>query len=349
MGTVLAASARIVVAYCESVGVDVRAALRHAAISDAALSDPDGRLPAEAVAALWREIYRITQDAALGLHVAESSRPGSFRVTHFIAANSPTVGAAFERLCAFSRWADDSVALKVVAADERFAVVLDASNTEPCGGLVRAEHTLALLYLGVSRATRVSFAPVRLDLVAPCPADPGERERVFRCRARFAQPENRLWFDRRTWNLEVQGANDALLDVLEAHARTLLANLPAEPTVVSSVRQIVCRQLSHGAPAVEHVARELGVSVRALQRALAEHATSFSQVVDDTRIATAQALLADRSLSIAEIALMLGFAEQSAFSRAYKRWTGTPPIRARARPAGNRMRRKPGLLRAKRA
>lgn len=313
----------------------MRAALRDAAIPDATLSDPDGRLPSEAVAALWREAYRVTQNASLGLHVAESLRPGAYRVTHFIAANSPTVGAAFERLCTFSRWADDSIALKVVAERDRFAVVLDASDTEPCGGLVRAEHTLALLYLGVSRATRVSFTPERLDLVAPCPADPGERERVFRCSAHFAQPENRLWFDRRTWNIEVQGANDALLDLLEAHARTLLSRLPAEPAIVSSVRQVVCRQLSHGAPAIERVARELGVSVRALQRGLAEHATSFSQIVDDTRIATAQALLADRSLSIAEIALMLGFAEQSAFSRAYKRWTGTPPIRARVRHAND--------------
>lgn len=74
----------------------------------------------------------------------------------------------------------------------------------------------------------------------------------------------------------------------------------------------------------------LGMSVRSLQRALAGHRVSFSDLVEQARIARARNLLADRSLTIAEIVLMLGFSEQSAFTRACKRWLGMPPIKLRA-------------------
>lgn len=330
MGSVVAASARVLVEHCQAVGVDTDDLLRDSGISRAALAEPDARLPARAVSELWLRAYRATQDEALGLHVAESAPFGAYRVTHFIIANSPTVGAAFERLCAYGRWVDDSLQLRVVVEGDRIGMELESSTDDACAGRLRAEHTFALSYLGVSRATAVPFVPQRLELMGAAPADPLERERVFRCPALFAQPRNRMWFDRRTWCLPVQGANGALLDLLEAHVRALLESLPAESELVSGVRQVICGQLAQGAPTLQQVARQLGTSTRALQRALADSGTSFSEIVETSRIATARALLADRSLSIAEVALMLGFSEQSAFTRACKRWLGMPPIKVRA-------------------
>jgi AraC-like DNA-binding protein len=330
MGSVVAASAAVLVEHCRAVGIDVESLLRDTGISRDTLAEPDARLPARAVSDLWLRAYRATQDEALGLHVAESARSGSYRVTHFIIANSPTVGAAFERLCAYGRWVDDSLQLRIVLEGDDIGIELAPSTDDACGERLRAEHTFALSYLGVVRSTDVTFTPQRLELMGAAPDQPGERERVFRCPALFAQPRNRMWFDHRTWGLPVQGANGALLDLLEAHVQALLKTLPAEPALVSRVRQVICGRLAHGAPTLQQVARQLGLSQRALQRALADSGTSFSEIVETTRIATARALLADRALSIAEVALMLGFSEQSAFTRACKRWLGMPPIKVRA-------------------
>lgn len=141
---------------------------------------------------------------------------------------------------------------------------------------------------------------------------------------------NRLWLDRETWERPVLGADAALLALLEAHAQTLIERLPPQASLPNEARAIIELRLPQGPPTVQELARALGMSVRSLQRALAGHRVSFSELVEQARIASARNLLADRSLSIAEIALMLGFSEQSAFTRACKRWLGMPPVKLRA-------------------
>jgi AraC-like DNA-binding protein len=71
--------------------------------------------------------------------------------------------------------------------------------------------------------------------------------------------------------------------------------------------------------------------VRTLQRRLDARGLTWQQLLDQTRAGLAREYLRDRSLSLGDIALLLGFSEQSAFNRAYRRWTGTTPRRARAR------------------
>ena len=67
------------------------------------------------------------------------------------------------------------------------------------------------------------------------------------------------------------------------------------------------------------------VSVRTLQRQLDQHDTRFTQLLDDTRQDLARRYISNAELSLLEIAMMLGFAEQSSFNRAFKRWFGESP------------------------
>jgi len=183
----------------------------------------------------------------------------------------------------------------------------------------------------VRRATGLDFSPLEVELGCPRPSDVYERERVFGCGVRYARPSTRIWLSRETWERTVPSANEVLLSVLEAHASGLLATLPRDPPIVRKVRDVLKARLGEEALSLRQVARELGTSGRALQRALAEVDSSYSHVLAETRMNGARTMLADRDLSIAEIALRLGFSEQSAFTRAYKRWSGVPP--AKMRPA----------------
>jgi AraC-like DNA-binding protein len=111
--------------------------------------------------------------------------------------------------------------------------------------------------------------------------------------------------------------------------------LPKAPTLIAQVRAAAQEALGAGDLSVTVVARQLGVAPRTLQRRLAEaHDTTFVAVVDELRAELAEQWLVDRELSVAEIAFALGFADQSAFHRAFVRWTGRTPgqVRRLARP-----------------
>jgi len=84
-----------------------------------------------------------------------------------------------------------------------------------------------------------------------------------------------------------------------------------------------------GKVTVEHVAVELGVSGRKLQRILHEKGTTYLAVLNDTRMDIAKGYIRNKSMDLTEVAFLLGFAELSTFSRSFKRWTGKSPLQFR--------------------
>jgi AraC-like DNA-binding protein len=95
--------------------------------------------------------------------------------------------------------------------------------------------------------------------------------------------------------------------------------------VSARVQRALLEALPDGAPSKPAIARSLGMSARNLQRHLAAEGTSFKEVLSQARIGLARQYVAERRLSVTEIAFILGFADTSTFSRAFKRWTGKSP------------------------
>ena len=91
--------------------------------------------------------------------------------------------------------------------------------------------------------------------------------------------------------------------------------------------------LPDGEVSVDKVATAMHQSTRTLQRRLAERNLTWQHMLDNTRMQLARQYLNDRALSVAEIAVLLGFSEQSAFTRAFKRWTGQTPLSFRQQGA----------------
>ena len=118
------------------------------------------------------------------------------------------------------------------------------------------------------------------------------------------------------------------------HADLLLSRLPRGPDLVERTRRAIGGRLRGGDPSLEGVARELGISERSLQRRLSELGYTFNALADEVREATARLYLEQPDIALAEIAYLLGFADQSTFNRAFKRWTGVTPKQARVRATG---------------
>ena len=98
----------------------------------------------------------------------------------------------------------------------------------------------------------------------------------------------------------------------------------------SAVENAIATLLPHGKAQATEIARRLGVSQRTLARRLLAEGVTFSEVLESLKSHLAQRYLADSSLSISQIAWLLGYQEVSAFTHAFKRWTGRTPRDARS-------------------
>jgi AraC-like DNA-binding protein len=121
-----------------------------------------------------------------------------------------------------------------------------------------------------------------------------------------------------------------VLGVLIEHADLLLSRLPRGPDLIERTRRAIGGRLRGGDPSLKSVARELGMSERSLQRHLRELGYTYNALADEVREATARLYLEQPDIALAEIGYLLGFADQSTFNRAFKRWTGFTPRQARA-------------------
>jgi AraC-like DNA-binding protein len=104
-----------------------------------------------------------------------------------------------------------------------------------------------------------------------------------------------------------------------------LKRATSTPTFTERVDAYVRDALPAGSCSVRRCSRELGTSIRTLQKRLAEHALKFSDIVERQRIEFAKQSLKSTSNTLSELAYSLGYADQTSFGRAFKRWTGLTP------------------------
>ena len=142
----------------------------------------------------------------------------------------------------------------------------------------------------------------------------------------FAREERRIVFDRSVLDTPMQTADPKLARILRKHAESVLQSLPKGSTTwLDQFRDVLAHELAGGDPTIQVAADALHTSVRTLQRHLAEHDVTFQSELETMREALARRYLVERSMSVAEVAYLLGYSEPSAFHRAFKRWTGTTP------------------------
>jgi hypothetical protein len=168
-GTVLTVSSRAMVAACDRLDVDTEALLRAVGISRQTLDDPDARLDAAQVSALWSKAYELSRDPVLSLHAAEACPIGAYKVIDYMAANAATVGEAFSYSARYFWLINTAIRLPIDESGDpvTFAVV---DESGPAGvSRPYAEYCLAAFALHVRAATGVSFPLRRVTFVHRAP------------------------------------------------------------------------------------------------------------------------------------------------------------------------------------
>ncbi|RSR46927.1 helix-turn-helix domain-containing protein, partial [Acinetobacter baumannii] len=178
------------------------------------------------------------------------------------------------------------------------------------------------LIRGKERLKEIHFIHERPENVQPY-------EEYFGCPVLFEQPVALMRFDKEILSLPLKNSDAALVAILEKHADKLLASLPHIDEITDQVRKQIAYLLHQGEPTIEQLAERLNYSRRTLQRRLTEAGTNFRKELNTVRYELAKSYLKDLRLQIVEIALLLGYAEHSPFTRAYKEWSGKTPQQAR--------------------
>jgi len=308
----------------QAAGLDTHALFKEAGLELAALSDADARFPTEGISLLWQLAVTRSGNPAIGLTNSSVVKPGSFDVVAYAMMSSANLLGTLERAVRYVDILSDAATLTIADDREGHRLILELIGGKQSVPRQRFEFDLMTILSFCRWVTNRDLRPVAFELRFPPPADPQPYQDAFKCPLRFNAPVNALLFARTDTTLPLPTAHPELAEVHERIASEHLQRLDPAQTC-HRVRAVIIRHLTEGEPRRPKIATILGMSERTLQRRLAAEGISFQRLLDDTRRELAQHYLGQRNLSLADIAYLLGFTDQSSFFRAARRWFGTSP------------------------
>jgi len=242
---------------------------------------------------------------------------------------APTLRASLERVERYWRVVTDTAAYRLdESGDPAFFVIEARTGHHPVldfrneGALAGFARNMRLFVEGDLLLDHVSF---RHD----CRSDPDRYAAYFGCIVRFGADRDGIALKPAMLDLPNRLGDAAVSDFLTAHVEAEVGTLTEDSSVRTELLRRLSPALSSGVPQAAEIARDMGMSERTLYRRLAEEGLTFRNVLTEAQSSLAQELLRDSRSSIAEIAFLTGFSEQSTFSRAFKRWVGQAPAQFR--------------------
>ncbi len=264
-------------------------------------------------------------DVALPVRYGRSIRPEDFGAFGLALKTAPDVRAALGRLARYILVVSDTLEYALRDEGGGCVFVLGGRRSGDRRGVQLAnECALAAIVAVLRQVADGPVVPAAVSFRHPAPADVAAHVDYFGAPVRFGAPLDALHLDEQTLATPTRLADEGLSAYLLAQLDDLHARR-AEGAVVHQVRQAITDQLCSGMPTRDDIARHLGMSGRTLHRRLAEHGCSFQSVANQVRRAVAESLLVRQAHSLAEVAYLTGFSDQSAFQRAFKGWTGQTP------------------------
>ena len=283
-----------------------------------------GRYPAEAYCQLLLRAAERLNDPLLGLHLGQSIQPAHLGALGYVLLACENLGAALLRIQRYHRLLHDINPIQHHVEGDSMVLQWGVARGKP-GALFDETGITAIVQFARSLCGR--RLPVRgVDFVNPPPRQTQPFVDHFGCPVRWGQPVTRLVIPLQSLQTPLHQPDPVLLGLMEEQVEAALAHLPDSGDLIELTRRVVRQLARHGVPELEQVAAELRLSPRVFYRRLAERGQQFRQLRDQALRELAELHLADARLTLADVSELLGYTEQSAFSRAFKRWSGQSPM-----------------------
>jgi AraC-like DNA-binding protein len=319
---------RLAYVHARKGGAQVDALLRRAGLSRTQIDDPKARLDVRSQIKFLNLVAEAIGDDLLGFHLSKEFELREAGLLYYVLASSETLGEALRRAARYSSIVNEGVKLTVHETREirltyeyvGIARRLDRHQIEFfIAVLIRICRQLSNRHL---LAHDVCFAHRRKVT--------SELSTFFGGRIKFGAEIDEATFSESVQNVPIVSADPYLNNLLVQYCEEALAHRKQTRSSFGlRVENAVALCLPHGQARVSQVARRLGLSQRTLTRRLASEGLTFSGLVKELRTDLAKRHLADRDLSISQIAWLLGYREVSAFTNAFRCWTGKAPRAAR--------------------
>jgi AraC-like DNA-binding protein len=318
---------KALLAFAVSLGADRESLLARAGVSAADFAYQDARIPLCAYKSLYRAGEALTGEPALALKFPEATRFEQMSIVGLICQSADTMGAALKQLNRFSRLVvevdgvSDGPRFQLAPKNGELWLEDRCANADDFPELVEA--ALGRFVCEMARHYP-DFTFVRaVHLTRSRPGHAATYEEILRAPVTFGATWNALRIEPAWLALEIHRPNRYAFGVFNGHADALLKSLKDSKTARGQVEALLIPLLHTGELAMDRIAGAMGLSRQTLYRRLKAEGVSFDQVVDALRHRMALDYL--EHLSVNETAYLVGFSETSAFSRAFKRWTGVSP------------------------
>lgn len=324
MGYVTSLFARRMIAAAGD-GIDAGAMLSHVGIDPAGPWDPKQMIPAERYYDMLERIAAQIDVTTLPLHTGASMRLDEYGALGLAFKAATTLGASYGRVARYARLWTSVVEYELRPVEAGTLFILHRAGDRRLGMRLSNEATLASAVALARQVSPDPVIPVELRVQHAAPRSIAAHEAWFGCPVRFGSDLDAILFAHETLERPNILGDEGISRYLASHLDAELSEIVHAPALVAQAKAAIAQALSEGTPRMSEIARTLGLGARSLQRRLSDHAVSFQSLTEETRRELAEGLLADDGHSLAEIAFLTGFSEQSAFTRAFKRWTGTTP------------------------
>ena len=330
LSTATGFGARLTIAVLKKHNVAPAPILGRAGLSEQDFDSRQCRISAASESKCLEYAAEAMDDSAFGLHLAEEANPREAGLPFYIASAANNLGEALELFARYCRIVNEAMRIKLVRAPEGVVAEITFSDQSRHSAKQVTEFATAIILKGVRQVSGRNIRPMHVSFAHGRNSDLLSFERFFRCPVEFGASRDQLAFSHETLALPLVTEDRHLLETL----RPLCDEAAKERgTAVGTLRAAVENEaqklLPHGKARRRSVAKSLGHSERTLTRRLADENTTYEEVVDQLRRSLALQYVKEPSLSVSQIAWLLGYEGSSSFNHAFVRWTGRSPSATR--------------------
>lgn len=313
----------------DACGLDGMALAQHAGIKPESLDLVESGVWVKEIVRLWELAVEGSGNEAIGLLAAHSFRPSGVGVTGYVMMASADLRGALQGGIRYSGAISSATTASLSDAGDgwRFAFHIMSGIVDT--HRQNHEYVLSSLLKFFRWIAGQDLVPARVEFMHARPADLSAYQAFFRCPLLFGAAHTALVFSAADMARPLLTSNPQLLPVLEQTAERCLAQM-GRSEMTQRIRQLIVQALPQGEPTRDGIAEGLGISSRTLQRRLQDEGQSFHQLLEDVRVNLAERYLSRPDISLADVAGLLGFSDQSSFTRAAHRWFDASPSSFRA-------------------
>jgi AraC-like DNA-binding protein len=262
---------------------------------------------------------------SIAIRVGETMQCDDYGAFGLAFKTARDLSGSFQRVERYGKVVTSIANYSVVQGNNSAFMAVKKDANSRLGLLLTNELAVAAATSLCREVSRQPFAPTSVHFSHNAPADISVHKHYFQCPVIFDSDRDGLEISNDLLFAGNRLGDQSVSAFFDTHLDSELAELVDENRIDQRVARQVIQALSEGVPSINDIAQQLNMSSRTLQRRLSDEGFVYQELVDDTRRDLAVRLLEKKEYSLAEIAFLTGYAEQSTFTRAFKRWHGQTP------------------------